>query len=178
MNLCDPTPEPNATDLANMYYTAISTYQYAPQFNYPYTTTFGVRTVVVLSICIVVAESLWQEAYPFDYLINQTLNASTPGQVLQLPMAMTNWQSPSACLDWSSANITHKTDIDVSMAWFYLQCQYYPISENAIPSGNLLPPLKATGRDRHVRLPRVREQYLQPDKRVLARLPWNFDRNH
>ena len=85
-------------------------------------------------------------AYPFEYLINQTMNATTPGEVVKIPMAMTNFQSPSACLEWNSKNITKKTSIEVSLPWFYIQCQYYPISENAIPAGNLLPPLKATGR--------------------------------
>lgn len=86
-------------------------------------------------------------AYPFKYLINQTLNATTPGEVIKIPLAMTNWESPSQCLDWTSQNITHELDLDITSSWSYVVCQYYPIAENAIPSNNLLPPLKATGRN-------------------------------
>jgi hypothetical protein len=84
--------------------------------------------------------------YPFQYLINETLAASTPGQVVGVPLAMLNWQSPSDCIEWSSANITGKTATPVSEAWFYLQCQYYPISQKAVPVRNLLPPADVVSR--------------------------------
>jgi hypothetical protein len=85
--------------------------------------------------------------YPFQYLINATLAASTPGEVLSIPFAMANWQaSLSDCIDWTSANITGQIAIPISKAWFYIQCQYYPVSENAVPTGNLLPPAYITTR--------------------------------
>lgn len=84
--------------------------------------------------------------YPFQYLINETLMATTPGQVVSIPLAMLNWQSPSGCLQWTSANITGEIATPVSEAWFYLECQYYPISENAVPEGNLLPPADVASR--------------------------------
>ncbi|TVY92709.1 Lysosomal Pro-X carboxypeptidase [Lachnellula willkommii] len=124
LNFCGTAP--NATQLDALYATALSAYRYIPQFNYPFATTYAM-------------------AYPFQYLINATLAASTPAEVLRIPWAMTNWQaSLSSCIDWSSSNITGQLDVGVSNSYFYLQCQYYPISESVVPEGNLLPPSSAS----------------------------------
>lgn len=82
--------------------------------------------------------------FPFQYLINATLTATTSAEVLRIPLLMDLWQptpSSSSCINWTSTNITGQVSIGVSQSWFYLQCQYYPIGENSVPEGNLLPPL-------------------------------------
>jgi hypothetical protein len=84
--------------------------------------------------------------YPFQYLINAPLAASTPGEVLRIPFAMVSWQaSLSECIDWTSANITSRISASFGKAFFYIQCQYYPIF-GATPPGNLLPPKFVTTR--------------------------------
>lgn len=85
--------------------------------------------------------------YPLQYLINNTVAASTPGDVLRIPLAMTNWQTNlTECIDWTSSNITGQVPLSVSHSFDYILCQYYPFSESAIPAGNLLPPQDGTGR--------------------------------
>ncbi|KUJ10184.1 uncharacterized protein LY89DRAFT_787808 [Mollisia scopiformis] len=127
LNLCGPAP--NATQFPALYGASISTYRYAALFNYP-------------------IPAVYAPPYPLQYLINATLAASTPGEVLRIPLAMTNWQEDlSECVNWSSPNITGQlAGVSIADSWFYLQCQYYPISESAVPPGDLLPPTDVTTR--------------------------------
>ena len=84
--------------------------------------------------------------YPFQYLINTTLNARSAGETLRIPFAMVNWQEDlSACVDWRTSNISGGIDVSVSKSYDYLSCQYYPIQEQAIPPDNIMPTSAATG---------------------------------
>jgi hypothetical protein len=58
MGLCDTGTTPNATDLAMMYATAVTAYQYTPMFNYPFDSVYQVRAVFpILLPCLLIKRS-------------------------------------------------------------------------------------------------------------------------
>ncbi|KAF2661116.1 hypothetical protein K491DRAFT_477184 [Lophiostoma macrostomum CBS 122681] len=127
LNFCGTTP--NATEFAKLYAVASANYRFIPEFNYPIAAAYS-----------------W--SYPFQHLINATLNATSAGESIRIPLAMVNAQKDlSQCVNWNSTNIMSGSGINVpvSESWDYLTCQYFPTQNIAFPSGSILPTYAATG---------------------------------
>ncbi|OTA99650.1 hypothetical protein M426DRAFT_16251 [Hypoxylon sp. CI-4A] len=135
-NTCDTTLSDlnvckNSTSLGydRLYRAILHTYFAVSKFNYPWIDKFPT-------------------ADPFGDLVNKTLDASTAGQVLRIPLLAASWANASNCIDAFNTNITKASLGNIvtnQPAWNYINCGYYPINDKSIPSDNVLPETFARG---------------------------------
>lgn len=121
----------NSTSLGyeRLYRAVLSTYLAIPKFNYPWIERYPV-------------------ADPFGNLINKTLEASTAGQVLRIPLLAASWANESSCIDSFNGNISKASIGNMESnqpAWSYINCGFYPINDMSIPADNVLPEAYARG---------------------------------
>jgi hypothetical protein len=82
-------------------------------------------------------------ANPLDVLINATLDATTPAQVMRIPMLLQQSESldnTSACIDWAtfSSRANQQKALSIGSSWPYITCSYLPGSDVAVSPNNSL----------------------------------------
>jgi hypothetical protein len=115
--------EANATQWAQLYGKVTSSYYSISQFNYAFV-------------------NVWPWAYPLQTAINLTLAASSPGEVLAVPLRGVSW-AEDGCIDPNNRNLTGQpTFFGDSFQW--IRCTYFPGSFGDSRPGSLLPPSNTT----------------------------------
>ncbi|KPI34908.1 Lysosomal Pro-X carboxypeptidase [Cyphellophora attinorum] len=115
--------EANATQWTQLYGKVTSSYYSISQFNYAFV-------------------NVWPWAYPLQTAINLTLAASSPGEVLAVPLRGVSW-AQDGCIDPNNRNLTGQpTFFGDSFQW--IRCTYFPGSFGDSRPGSLLPSSNTT----------------------------------
>jgi len=101
----------------------VDQYALIPQLDYPFSAIYPANAL--------------------NLLVNQTLQANSPGEVLGLPVAMAAPAKGNVtdCVNWAAISGTGSlTQTGIGASWTYITCTYFVGSESAVSPNNSLFP--------------------------------------